>query len=83
MASFDRLVYYNAYACWREARGKEGVNLQDSRYGFRHQMIEPVRIFARRAMVHELPKRVRSKDIDRIRSVVNHFLGLKYASYFS
>ena len=82
MATVDRLVFYNAYACWREARGKEGCNLQDSRYGFRNQMLEIARIFARRAMEHELPKKVRMKDIDRMRSVVRIFEYQKYVIYY-
>ena len=46
LARIDRLVFYNAYAIWREVHGNQGINLQDSRYGFRAASLECVREFA-------------------------------------
>ena len=37
---------------------------------------------ARRVMDHDLPKKVRMKDIDRMRSIVKHFENKKPASYY-
>ena len=70
LARFDRLVFYNAYAIWRENQGKAGANLQDSRFQFRSAVLECTREFARRAMAAGITKRTRAKQIDRMRSVV-------------
>ena len=70
LARFNRLVFYNAYAIWRENQGKAGANLQDSRFQFRSALLECTREFARRAMAAEITKRSRAKQIDRMRSVV-------------
>ena len=60
MARIDRLAFYNAYAVWRENMGEKGVNLQDVRYGFRSQITEAMREFARRAMRAGVSKRKRA-----------------------
>ena len=70
LARFDRLVFYNAYAVWRENQGKAGANLQDSRFQFRSAVLECTREFARRAMVAGIAKRSRAKQMERMRSVV-------------
>ena len=70
LARFDRLVFYNAYAIWRENQGKAGANLQDSRFQFRSALLECTREFARRAMAAGITKRNRAKQIDRMHSVV-------------
>ena len=57
LARIDRLVFYNAYAIWREAHGNQGINLQDSRYGFRAASLVCVREFAWRAMCECIPKK--------------------------
>ena len=71
LARLDRLWFYNSYAIWRENMGKEGVNLQDPRYGFRHFAVQCAREFARRAMVAGIVKNHRTHAIDKMRSVVN------------
>ena len=70
LARFDRLVFYNAYAVWRENQGKAGANLQDSRFQFRSAVLECTREFARRAMAAGIAKRSRAKQMERMRSVV-------------
>ncbi len=70
LASIDRLVFYNAYAIWRENMGAEGVNLQDSRYGFRSAIMAVTRSFAGRAMGKGIAKNPRICDISRKRSIV-------------
>ena len=49
--------------------GKEGVNLRDPRYGFRHFAVQCAREFARRAMVAGIVKNHRTHAIDKMRSV--------------
>ena len=73
LASIDRLVFYNAFAIWRENMGKQGVNLQDSRYGFRAAILSVTRIFARRAMSQGIAKNPRIHDIHRKRSIVTFY----------
>ena len=51
LARLDRLRFYNSFALWRENMVKEGVNLRDPRYGFRHFAVQCAREFARSAMV--------------------------------
>ena len=51
LATFDRLVFYNAYAVWRENQGKAGANLQNSRFEFRSAVLESTREFSQRATV--------------------------------
>ena len=70
LARLDRLWFYNSYAIWRENMGKEGVNLQDPRYGFRHFVVGCAREFARRAMVAGIVKNHRTHAIHKMRSVV-------------
>ena len=70
LARLDRLWFYNSYAIWRENMGKEGVNLQDPRYGFRHFVVGCAREFARRAMVAGIVKNYRTHAIHKMRSVV-------------
>ena len=70
LARFDRLVFYNAYAVWRENQGKAGANLQDSRFQFRSAVLECTREFAHRAMAAGIAKRSRAKQMERMRSVV-------------
>ena len=77
LARLDRLVFYNAYAIWRENQGKAGVNLQDSRYQFRSALLECTREFARRAMAAGITKRNRSKQLDRMRNIVPHQIFLE------
>ena len=72
LARLDRLVFYNAYAIWRENQGKAGANLQDSRYQFRSALLECTREFARRAMAAGITKRNRIKQLDRMRNIVPH-----------
>ena len=72
MARLDRLVFYNAYAIWREAMGEQGVNLKDIRYGFNAVTLECTREFARRAMCEDLPDRPRNHELVRKRCMVNH-----------
>ena len=50
--------------------GKEGVNLQDPRYGFHHFAMQCAREFTRRAMVAGIVKNHRIYAIDKMRSVV-------------
>ena len=70
MARIDRLAFYNAYAVWRENMGEKGVNLQDVGYGFRSQITEAMREFARRAMRAGVSKNFRQREIDRKRALV-------------
>ena len=51
------------------------VNLQDQRYGFRAQMVLAMREYARRAMVADISKNSRTKEVDRKRSVVTRGRG--------
>ena len=76
MARIDRLAFYNAYAVWRENMGEQGVNLQDERYGFRCQITQAMREFARRAMRAGVSKNFRQREIDRKRALVKnlHFM---------
>ena len=53
--------------------GKQGVNLQDSRYGFRAAILSVTRIFARRAMSQGIAKNPRIHDIHRKRSIVTFY----------
>ena len=50
--------------------GERGVNLQDVRYGFRSQIAEAMREFARRAMRAGVSKNFRQREIDRKRALV-------------
>ena len=50
--------------------GKQGVNLQDTRYGFRAAMLSVTREFARRAMCQGIAKNPRQTQIMRNRSTV-------------
>ena len=50
--------------------GKEGANLQDSRYGFRPFAVQCAREFARRVMVAGIVKNHRTYALDKMRSVV-------------
>ena len=50
--------------------GKEGVNLQDPRYGFRHFVVGCAREFAHRAMVAGIVKNHRTHATHKMRSVV-------------
>ena len=70
MARIDRLAFYNAYAVWREVMGAVGSNIQDVQYGFRNQIMNATREFARRAMCENLVKKLRTKDIDKKRALV-------------
>ena len=47
LARLDSLVFFNAYAIWRENQVKAGANLQDSRYQFRNALLECTREFTR------------------------------------
>ena len=51
--------------------GKKGVNLQDTRYSFRTQILGAIREYARRAMRAQVAKSVHQHDIDRMRNTVN------------
>ncbi len=74
LARIDRLVFYNAYAIWREVLGNRGANLQDSRYGFRAASLACVREFAWRAMCEAIPKKPRNNELARKRAtVIVHF----------
>ena len=73
MARIDQLAFYNAYAVWRENMGEQGVNLQDERYGFRCQITQAMREFARRAMRAGVSKNFRQREIDRKRALVKKF----------
>ena len=70
LARFDRLVFYNGYAIWRENQRKASAKIQDSRFEFRSAVLECTRKFARRAMAAGITKRTRAKQIDRMRNVV-------------
>ena len=70
MARIGRLGFYNAYAVYRENMGKQQVNLQDARFGFRAEMVFAMRDYARKAMVAGVSKNWRTKEVDRKRSVV-------------
>ena len=70
LARIDRLVFYNAYAIWREVHGNQGINLQDSRYGFRAASLVCVREFAWRAMCECIPKNPRDHELHRKRATV-------------
>ena len=70
VARLDRLVFYNAYAIWREKMGEDGVNLQDPRYSFKAATLECTREFVRRAMCEEISKKPRNAELARKRSTV-------------
>ena len=50
--------------------GKQRVNLQDTRYGFRAAMLSVTREFARRSMCQGIAKNPRQTQIMRNRSTV-------------
>ena len=50
--------------------GEQGLNLQDERYGFRCQITQAMREFARRAMRAGVSKNFRQREIDRKRALV-------------
>ena len=80
LARLDRLVFYNAYAIWWENQGKDGPNIQDSRYQCRSALLECTREFARRAMAAGITKRNRSKQLDRMRNIIPHQIFLESSS---
>ena len=50
--------------------GEREVSLQDVRYGFRSQVTEAMREFARRAMRVGVSKNLQQREIDRKRALV-------------
>ena len=83
LARLDRLVFYNAYAIWRENQGKAGANLQDSRYqNFEaHSLNIRANLLAELwVMVAWIAKRNRSKQLDRMRNILPHQIYLEPSS---